>query len=297
MNKESRAQFLAIFSGIVLGAFSANAIADKMIFGQYLWILGALFGGMIAWIGVDARKFVVSTALAIKHAWRQTISWRPDTEHWKIIGRLLLAVGSASLTSVGIFGLLSVWLPKPVPLNSTAEWCVGIFVGVPALLCGAIAISLFCITVVSLFVTMRKNSISLENLRYITFFANPVGILGIYVVVIVFLTVFLWFLLIDVPFAFKRVWIWMQETSKKVGPAKRQTVLFLRRAIRLAFLYINTERRTPSLLFASIGASVGHLYGHVFLVAAIGAIIGVVEFEVAKKFRDRLADNRQTSST
>ncbi len=256
----------------MIGAFSAQSIADHFETGKNFWFLGAFLGGIIAWIGVDVRKFIAGVTLAVKHAWQQTIAWKPNVEHWKNVGRLYLLGLSCFSTCVTCFMLVD---HSNLFDQQNGQGQGGLHLLEMLLYVLFAAASFLFLLAAALCTVMSfelKNAILFSHeekqwIHLLTLNMNPVG-----------LTIFLlkscvqfvrWSLFI-LPFALQLTW------------------LFFSRAVRLTFLYANHERRTASFVFAALGASIGYFVGHVPIVALVGAVLGVLEFELTKSLRERM---------
>jgi hypothetical protein len=98
MKKESFSVFMACALGAFVGALSAMEIASAFAYGKYFWVLGALFGGVVAYIAADFKSIPAGVA----RAYRETIGFRPDFEGWKTLALTGAGVFTAACT---IFGL------------------------------------------------------------------------------------------------------------------------------------------------------------------------------------------------
>lgn len=286
MQHERISQFLAIFCGIIVGALTAQSIANAFEIGKYFWFIGALFGGVIAWSGVDVKKFYAGAKLASKHAWNQIVSWRLNVEYWKFVGRLYLFALSTGST-LGCLIAANTWHKSINQLNNHERliFWVTFF---PIEMFGVVSLSAFLAAITSTFVSpfsTESENFLMEKQKFLSDFlilyTNPIGLTILYLKGCVRLIRWM----PSVPSLLRHI-------LDRCVECVRVTSRFLRRFIQLAFLYTNHERRTASFVFAAIGASVGYVIGYIPIVAVIGAIAGVLEFELTKSIRERMSDDR-----
>lgn len=274
MQRERIAHFIAIFSGILIGAFGAQSLANAIESGKYFWFLGALLGGIIAWISVDVWKFIAGVVCAVRHAWQQTIAWRPNVEHWKNIGRLYL-LGLSCFSTFAVF-FMRTDLSKPFDqLNKQGELATHTLEILPYIFFAAVTFLVFLAGFICTLMSLdSQNSVlfSKEQKRWLNLlilYMNPVGLF---------------------VFALKGLAQFVQWGFSTLPFALRHIRLYLRCAVRLTFLYTNHERRTASLVFAALGVMVGYFVGYIPIVALAGALLGVLEFELTKSVRARMSN-------
>ncbi len=255
MNRERVSHALAICCGILIGSLTAQSIAHYFEHGKYFWFFGALFGGAIAYIGVDVRKTITGTMLAFKQSWQQFSDWQPDRRYWKTVA--FVVVGNMSwITSVLILVFTGSNFLSPLSRLNCPEFFLAseTYMFVLCLLVGF----------------GQANGTSLTRIHdhemwFAIKFLNPI------------------MFIFTVLYTAYRVLRYIAERHKTIGH-------FFRRFIQLAFFYTHNERRTPSLIFAAIGGTIGFFVGYTLIVAIAGAMIGVLEFELTKSIRERLSN-------
>lgn len=282
MRKEHVSHFIAIFCGIVIGALSAQSIADAFVIGKYFWFIGAFAGGTIAWIMVEPRKFFAGTKLASQYAWQQTSDLKSnlDVQLWKNIGQVYLAGLSMGATAYCL-SLLPPYFGFKLPVF--VAFVLTILLICFFLISGVILTEAILATI--LFWSKLSNR-RIKELAEIfdgtMFYLSPIGFP--FVLIIACFHVVRWSILV-------------------VRAAPKFTIRFIRfmrqflpRFIRLLFLYTNHERRTASFVFAAVGASVGFFVGYLPIVALAGALLGVLEFELTRSLRDRMSSQVYAST-
>src|SRR3989344_2663150 len=79
MRKESWSVLFAFGLGALIGSFAALDIASRFELGRYFAVLGALLGGLVAYVAVDFRQLLAG----ICRAWMEAATWEPDLRRWK----------------------------------------------------------------------------------------------------------------------------------------------------------------------------------------------------------------------
>lgn len=271
MNRERFSHFLAVFAGIVVGALCSDAIAQHFAFKTFVWIPGALVGGIVAYIGVDVKKFVSGASLSLKQAWTQTIHWHPEPRYLLERAKFLATV-TLALCTIGF------WMPFVLFMTTHGKTLNNSPMGVLyiSVVLSGLAGSLLGIIPLLFHINDslgdRYCEREVRKLSHIMILlANPIVL----------------------PFSF--CFIALPYCVKHASEAYKATKQFLVRFGQLLFLHVNTSRRVSAFIHAAIGASIGHLMGYTLIVAFIGAMIGVLEFELSKQFRESIADDRQTT--
>ncbi len=75
---------LACAFGSIIGTLTALEISARLEYGSYLWSIGALVGGIAAYVAIDFRHFCAGVA----HSYRCAIAWRPYGLWWKALATI-----------------------------------------------------------------------------------------------------------------------------------------------------------------------------------------------------------------
>ena len=103
MNKWMTKGWLSVglMSGLggLVGALLAMEIATRFAYGEYLWGIGALLGGLAGFTAIDFRKFCDGVA----RSYHATIAWRPYPPYWKAAGMTVaFAVARTAWVAFGL---------------------------------------------------------------------------------------------------------------------------------------------------------------------------------------------------
>ncbi len=260
MQRESR----SIGFVCAVGAFAGTALALQWSHSWFLTLAGLLVGGLIAYVAQDIRGF----ARDIVRAWQAVATVRLD-------GRKL---GEAMLTSFLVWTCFLLW-SKVVLVMATShphglEWLIKFFT----------AMNLFGVLFGTLLFTgvFYSNEYdpkqATENRRIrsaILYYVNPV-------VVPFWALVGVWWCAINTP----RLVLWAWAT----------TVLVARKTARFAwtaFKYVHSAERRLCFTDAVIGGAVGFYYGSPVVGALVGAVLGVMNYELVSVRLLKLAPARR----
>ena len=252
MRKETWSVGFACALGSFIGALCAIEIATRFTYGSWVWGIGALLGGVTAWVVVDFRHLCAGIA----RAWRATVNWRPDHVWWKAYVFLLagyIAVFSNVLVMMAIAGV-----------TRTSSYIA------VTILC------LFCSIVIAGAglpnppIWHKERTRQLEDviddgwrmMRNL----NPIAVV--------------YWILRSVFWMIWRIPSAAVFVLKSAGPAVKLCFASGRQFSVTTFRYVHSERRKLCFVDATIGAVVGYFLGSAVLGAAIGAMLGMVNYEL-----------------
>lgn len=269
MREETKSIGFACALGAFIGALLVFECRARFQYGMYLWPIGALFGGSIAYVAMDFREFCSGVA----RAYRAMIAWEPHVPFWKAYGAmflcrlsivfsvLLLVCSLILVASIGIQGL-----PK--------DFFGDVFM---LFICSCIEVA-FLITTLTPFSLMRplkrqKEWIGRHEYRYeleseyedrllkirtqrlcVAFVATPIGIIFIFGTLVF------------------ETFVWMIENIDGYRSAKQCVVQI--------FINVHSDRRAICLVDSVIGAIAGFFYGSALFGAMVGAVLGMVNYEL-----------------
>lgn len=257
MNRHFWSVLFACALGGLLGALFGIEVARRFAFGQHMWALSALGGGLVAYVAVDFRHFCDG----VVSAWKKTIRWRPDALYWKT-----WLISFAGMLTVCSTLILMFALVEYLTGGTNFSW-LGLlfkaFVLLSMLLAGPCALSS----------SSRKPEMSdeiwLARIQSCTDFGwsalkwcNPVGM----VVGLVLLCVKLLSLLPA---------LWQDITNTAVSILPPLKTFFWQ-----AFVNVHSKLRTLCFMDATIGATVGYFCGSPILGAVIGGLLGAINYEL-----------------
>jgi len=293
MKKESWSIAFACALGAFVGALSALEIESHFAYGKYLWIFGALLGGFVAYLAVDFRQFCTSIARSyrmsadsITRACRTATVWRPNKLYWKSVIALELGFGAvlASLVLLLAAGDFVVEYLRPAGLSKGIMFVLG-GIGVIAALTAVLVM-----VQVPQTQTERGWRRFRRDISYEEYLAEDekegwrVFKLGNPIV--------LPFLLLGVAIeaAWEALkWCWqnrvrianaMISTASAVVVATRFVGDEMKNFVVRTFIYVHSERRTICFVDAALGALAGFFFGSAAVGAAVGAMLGIINYEL-----------------
>lgn len=272
MHNKTSSIVLACALGACIGAFSALEIASRFEYGSFLWIVGALLGGVVSYITINFRGF----CLGVVYSYDKTLAWRPNRLYW----------GAVGMVFIGVLSLLSNTLPFLIIGLSVAKCFQEPSVDIIGMLQSAwedrnvvinwIIFAMTMATTLSFLVNARDNKgereykDSLFNLREIGYkwlVRNNVFV------------VTLW----AVHYVSKKLCQFVVNSPRF---AKMVFIGFVALVVEIAqfvagvFVYVHSSQRTLCFVNATLGAATGYFLGSTFIGACAGAILGFVSHKL-----------------
>lgn len=254
MNRSSFSVGIAVLFGGLVGLILAQQITGHFFTSTLMWfvagVIGAIFGGIVAYIAFDFKIFVVG----VKRAWDQAINWRPNPKWWKLSAIISLPVASVLLSIlVFVFVVVNEGRPFDSPLPEK----------MPVRLLYAFAGTWFFFSgIVSLLVNSEVNFQSKRSIQEtkegaLEFAAllSPVGIpLAMGLLLLVFTSA---------------VFTVSREVFPKVGPF-----------FRVLFVYTHCTGRTVSGFYGIVAVITGHFFGGGIPAVLACALIAMLNYEL-----------------
>lgn len=245
--------------GAAIGAFIALELAAQFSFGKYLWFIGPLVGGCVAYVIYDFKAVL----RGIGQAWQSVHGWRPHFNRQKsklglmIVGYTFAVATGISFWFWSLIGM--VFLNNPTTSNVASFAEMG--------------------TIVSLIMTAGLSMILLSDLdtdevRKWKSFAVKMNI-----IMLPFWVTYHFIGLIGRPFHY----IIRQIPS---------IVMFTIRFVKRVFFYVHSDVRVLCFMDAAFGAGVGYFAGSVIAGAIAGCLLGIINYEVVSKRILKLAPRR-----
>lgn len=270
MKRETWSVALACGLGALIGTFAALEIADRFQYGSYLWCIGALFGGIVAYITVDFRHFCTGVAAA----YRNTIAWRPNRLYWRAWFAMWLGTSMMVATVATVLNaiLISVSFLDHSARSATIQFTLSWTYFSYAILWPSISLTLGLIIS---FTTVGRNhhiktdeayEVGLRRIRkegyQAALYLNPVGI--------IFLTLY------------GIVWTITHSPQLIVKAATfvAPIALVLAGFVARVFVTVHSSRCTLCFVDATLGAAIGYTYGNVILGTVAGIIFGLINHEL-----------------
>lgn len=268
---------LACAFGALIGTLTALEISTRFEYGSYLWTIGALVGGITAYVAIDFRHFCACVA----HSYRRTIAWRPYGLWWRAFGSAFVvaaAVVPTIMTGIVIlFGTL-ISFDRTVPEYTL----MGVFVYTPlaitplAIIAFSIIVMLFMGTLIGLAETIRHGQeqekwaerlhSTIEMNWSMARIGNPVAVV-----------------VIAMRYALRGLRYSIVH-SPDAARATRSTVKNICNIIAIfvagVFVYVHSQRRMICFVDATIGAAIGYAFGSAIIGAIAGALLGVLNYEI-----------------
>lgn len=248
VKKETWSIGFACLLGAFIGTLVALEISECFTYGSWLWGIGALVGGFVAYCAVDFRHFCAG----VVRSYQKTINWRPDRPYWKAYG---IYFGGSYTLCISLVGFTEVVL-KPTD---------------------SIIILLIMFAIISAVLTwaMLSNWSNYDDERRLHY-ARQVTDLG-------------WRLMRNynpIGIAYWVCWgaLWAIRRIPSVGTllvvfAKFHWMQIRQFTIEI-FFYVHSGRRKICFVDAALGATAGYFFGSAIFGAVIGAILGIVNYEI-----------------
>lgn len=253
---------LACAFGALIGTLTALEISTRFEYGSNLWAIGALVGGIAAYVAIDFRHFCAGVA----HSYRRTIAWRPYGLWWKT-----LAVMSGSITViyssiVGVGGVaIAYFSDNPMQVLVDTLWfALSVSVmgaGIGWLMTGSGS-------------SGAKDAADREQrLRSLAemgwsfmLWGNPIG------ATLAAIRGLKW-VAARTPSAIARA-------VPAIINGGRRTASTIAQFVAGIFVYVHSQRRTICFVDATIGAAIGYSFGSAIIGAIAGALLGVLNYEI-----------------
>jgi len=263
---------LASAFGALIGTLTALEISARFEYGSFLWSIGALVGGIAAYVAIDFRYFCAGVA----HSYRNVIAWRPYGLWWRAFGSAFVAAAAMVPTIMIVFAIVLDALISSDPMVPD-HTVMGVFVY--ASLYG-IVFSIFTVPILGTFIGLAEtarggkeperwaeqlNSVIKIN-WVLARTSNPVAVV---VIAVRYTLRGLHYGIVHAP---------------DVATATRSSIKEVGKTIAMfvagVFVYVHSQRRTICFVDATIGAAIGYSFGSAIIGATAGALFGVINYEV-----------------
>ncbi len=255
MHKQTFSLGFACAVGAFVGAVSALEIATHFPYG---WAFGALMGGVVAYLVVDFRQLLVGLIQAYRH----TVVWKPDHLYWKSFCISFGGTMAFGSTISIAFGALMFSRDVTATFNAFILF-EKLMISCLAVL--GVGIAYFQCHADSWRSNHGKRRVLLRVQKqgyWEMVHLNPLSFL-------LFVARFLLSFARGVPAA-------LAWCSAKLPAAYRQVCALVVRV----FIYVHSARRTICFVDATIGAAAGYYFGSAAIGAVVGAVLGVVNYEL-----------------
>lgn len=253
---------LACAFGALIGTLTALEISTRFEYGSHLWAIGALVGGITAYVAIDFRRFCAG----VVHSYHRTIAWRPDSRWWKTLAVMSGGIVMMYSSIVGVGGVtVAYFSDNPMPVLI----CTLLFALFASVL-GAGLGWLMTGTASRGAKDAADRERLLRNLAEIGWFfvcwCNPIG------ATLAAIHGLKW-VAVHTPSAIARA---VPATINSV----RQIVNTLVQFVTDVFVYVHSQRRTICFVDATIGAAIGYTFGSAIIGTIAGALLGVLNYEI-----------------
>ncbi len=253
---------LACAFGALIGTLTALEISTRFEYGSYLWAIGALVGGITAYVAIDFRHFCAG----VVHSYHRTIAWRPDSQWWKALAIMSGGIAMMYSSIVGVGGVALAYFSNiPMPVLIGTLWAM-------------LAASVASVLLVGCLMTGSsssgaKDAADRERLRNIAemgwmiiLHCNPIG------ATLAVIRGLKW-VAVRTPSAIARAVLATINGVRRVASTLAQFVASV-------FVYVHSQRRTICFVDATIGAAIGYTFGSAIIGAIAGALLGVLNYEI-----------------
>lgn len=236
-----------------LGGLIGGFVASEVM-GAFFWWVGIVVGALVAYLAFDFSRVIGAVPMAARRA----TAWRPNPEFWRMFGAHLLSLGSSISTfSVGFYTASVVRTStQPAHLQKVAA-VAGSVTFITVVLAAAISASLL---------DPEQKEEELKECRWNAIHFNPFSF-------------YFWFL----P---KWTMIGMWKAIRFVPTLLGYVPSVIRTVGRFfwhLFKLIHSDMRLLVAADAALGVVIGFTLGNVLLCGAIGAVLGVLSYELISK--------------
>lgn len=280
MRRESLSIAVACLLGALIGTLAALEIAVRFSYGSYFWGIGALLGGVVAYVAVDFRHFSVGVA----NSYRRTIAWCPNKYFWKtaliFYGGIVVCYSSI----VWSIGVPICFLDE----TETASLLVVLWFSI-SMSCGGLLLS-YALLVLNMSLSGNighsGDNQGFELLRKagwtMILRCNPFWVLYA-------ITVGLWWLVVRIPSTVVRGVPALLRGTARCARCLAQFIIGV-------FIFVHSGRRTLCFADATIGAAIGYSFGSVIIGTIAGAVLGVINYELVSVRLLKLAPVRNPTA-
>jgi len=250
--------------GALIGTLTALEISARFEYGSYLWSIGALVGGIAAYVTIDFRHFCAGVA----HSYRRTVAWRPYGLWWKALAAMSGGIVMICCSTIGVFGALSAYSSDAPMSIAIGTLYMMLAVSVLGALLGWLMLmpSMSSRGANDAADRERRLRDAIESGWSLILYGNP----------------------ISVALAAFRGLKWLTvRTPPTIAHAVPITINAMRRAghtiaqfVAGVFVYVHSQRRTICFIDATIGATIGYFFGSTIIGAIAGALLGVINYEI-----------------
>lgn len=263
LRKETLSVGFACALGAFIGAFVALEIATRFAYGSWFWGIGALVGGLVAYCAVDFRHFCAGIA----NSYHKTIVWRPHVEWWKTYLMCACTIAMLFTSAMVVALFFSLLSDEEFHGPSTGgSISIAVLIGLLALVFGREYVPSYNKYSDTTETYHQKLLIVRRQATRQVFHLSPIGLI--------------YNLARGLSFVSTLFWTNKMKMVRGIAAAVSFTVLKVKQFAVDAFHYVHSERRKICFVDAALGATAGYFLGSAIAGAMIGAILGVVNYEV-----------------
>lgn len=255
MQKETRSIGFACALGAFLGAFTALELAAHFSFGKYIWFIGAIIGGSVAYLTYDFK----TVCRGIAHTWRKMRAWRPQPTVWRILRLHVMLFVNGFIAGFGLLFWSSVFyflaVRPDVDIIDAVLFASSFLSGIVGVL---VSFSFF-------------SSLSSDSFRELVLRYEETRRYA--------------FCIIVLPWHVIRLIVY---ASRRIPSA----ALFVARFAKQVFIYIHSNERLLCLTDAAIGSAIGYFAGSALAGAIAGGLFGILNYEVISVHVLKIAPKR-----
>ncbi len=287
ISKESRSIGLSCLLGAFVGTFAAMEIASRFEYGYYLWGIGAVLGGIVAYIAIDFRYFCTGVARAKRKAAAefvvgyQTIrDWRPNRYYWSDVW-----YDTKLFWRFAFWHMLACWAVASLIAACGYLLTLTPFGGIPNLGYRVLILSpvVAALTTIMLpaflfcwepengryYWRREKRQEKIETLKEFSLQVNAiywgwVTLVGFAIVIR------------SILYAIPKIPGWWRIAHPVIWLGLKSTANFM----GYAFAHVHSQRRTICFVDAALGSMIGYTFGSAILGAAAGALLGILNYEI-----------------
>lgn len=249
--------------GALIGTLTALEISARFESGSYLWVIGALIGGIAAYVTIDFRHFCAG----VVHSYHRTIAWRPDPLWWKALVAMAGGIVTIYCSAVGVYGaVIAYFSDAPMSVAIGTLWAM--------LAASVFGVGLsWLMTSVSSSSQVRNATDREQQLRNIVDIGWQFILNGNPIAAALAALRGLKWIAVRTPSAIARAVPATINGVRRMWHTVAQFVVGV-------FIYVHSQRRMICFVDATIGAAIGYSFGSAIIGAIAGAILGVINYEI-----------------
>jgi hypothetical protein len=260
--------------GAFIGTLAALEISARFEYGSYLWSIGALFGGIVAYVTIDFRHFCAGVA----DSYRRTMAWKPDRLYWRAFFAQWVGMSAVTTTCCISIPVLYYVMRQFEPVTATVADLLTAMYYFLVWVAPAFSFTLG-ILIAKKSVSHRPRRYYPVQLSYEDFLRQQIedgwfAALNFNPIAAIFWMIY------GIVLALIHSPSFISDAATSCAATVVQAMAQLKKFVVGLFIYVHSTRRTICFVDATIGAAIGYSLGSAIYGAIAGAFLGVINYEL-----------------